>query len=282
MNELWSRQIQGVQTLYGSRQLRFQDCFQPQWTACLGLPARPGLRILEIGCGPGALAQALHRWYPDAALVGLDRDSRFIDFARRQVPGVTFLEGDAAALPFADGSFDVTISYTVSEHIAPEPFYREQRRVLRPGGLCLVLSCRRSITCPADCLAETETEAAFWQRVQGDDPLRAWGVGRYWQDERQMPLTMEQAGFTGVSTGYVVIPLTPDDPACPRATAQAILDAEQACTEEAVLSTGREDTAPVLEAVRAKYGRRRRLLEAGCRQWDTYTTVNLVLRGIRP
>ena len=36
MNELWSRQIQGVQTLYGSRRLRFQDCFQPQWTACLG------------------------------------------------------------------------------------------------------------------------------------------------------------------------------------------------------------------------------------------------------
>ena len=46
MNELWSRQIQGVQTLYSSRRLRFQDCFQPQWTACLGLPARPGLRIL--------------------------------------------------------------------------------------------------------------------------------------------------------------------------------------------------------------------------------------------
>ena len=181
MNELWSRQLQGVQPPSGGRRPRFQDCIKPHWPARFGLPARPGLRILEIGCGPGALAQALHRWYPDAALVGLDRDSRFIDFARRQVPGVTFLEGDAAALPFADGSFDVTISYTVSEHIAPEPFYREQRRVLRPGGLCLVLSCRRSITCPATCRAETRRRPPSGSASKGMTRCRpgAWaGIGR--------------------------------------------------------------------------------------------------------
>lgn len=281
MHELWSRQIQGIQTLYGSRSLRFQDGYRSQWTELFALPARKGLRILEVGCGPGALTGALCRWYPDAELVGLDRDSRFIAFARAQIPGATFCEGDATALPFPDSSFDVTISYTVSEHIAPDPFYGEQWRVLRDGGICLVLSCRKSIVCPAPCLAETDVEAAFWQSTGDDDTWARYGVGRYWQDERQMPVTMEHNRFAGISTGYVVVSLTPDNPSCPPDMAEAILDAQRAGALEAVLSTGRTDAGPVLDAIQAKYDRRLQLLRDGCRQWDTYTTLNLVLRGVR-
>ncbi len=101
------------------------------------------LRILEIGCGPGALAEALHRWYPNAEIVAIDRDSNFIKYAKENIPGVNFIEGDATALPFEADTFDVTISNTVCEHIEPTMFYAEQKRVLKENGMCLALSARK-------------------------------------------------------------------------------------------------------------------------------------------
>lgn len=120
MNTIWSQHIQGINTLYWSRKLRFDDLFRDQYTKLFSLnPSKP-LHILEIGCGPGALAGALLRWYPRATITAIDRDSAFVEFAGEKEKGITFLEGDATALPFADNSFDVTISNTVAEHIDPE------------------------------------------------------------------------------------------------------------------------------------------------------------------
>ena len=133
MNTIWSDHIQGVMTLYLSRKLRFHDLFSGQYKALFSLDEEKDLKILEIGCGPGALAGALRRWYPRASITAIDRDSRFIDFARANVEGVEFLEGDAAALPFEDGSVDVTISHTVCEHVPPDSFFAGQRRVLKEG-----------------------------------------------------------------------------------------------------------------------------------------------------
>lgn len=281
MNSLWSENIQGVLTLYLSRKLRFHDSFKKQYTDLFCLDPQKKLRILEIGCGPGALCGALHRWYPNAEIVGIDRDSRFIAFARQHEPGVTFVEGDATRLPFGDGSFDVTISYTVSEHIEPNLFYAEQKRVLRKGGVCLVLSCRRSISCPADCLRETDTERAFWQSIADDGAIEKYGVGRYWMTEQQLPVTMEQHGFSDVSTGFTVVSLTPDHPACPAEMAEDIINAERHGALEAVLHTHQENAAAIADAVNAKYDLRLALLQSGDRQWDTYTTVNMVLRGVK-
>ena len=63
------------------------------------------------------------------------------------------MEGDATALPFQSNTFDVTISNTVCEHVKPAKFYGEQLRVLKPGGICLVLSSRKGINIAASCLA---------------------------------------------------------------------------------------------------------------------------------
>ena len=129
MNTLWSDHVQGVQTLYLSRKLRFDDQFFAQYQKVFNLDQTAELRILEIGCGPGALAEALHRWYPRAHITGVDRDSNFVSFAAENIPGVTFCEGDATRLPFEDGSFDVTISNTVSEHIEPEAFWKDNAKM---------------------------------------------------------------------------------------------------------------------------------------------------------
>ena len=110
MNVIWSKYVQGTKTLYYTRKLRFDDMFAEQYKVLFDLDASKGLKILEIGCGPGALAGALYRWYPNAEITAIDRDSEFICFAKEHEEGIEFIEGDATALPFEDNAFDVTIS----------------------------------------------------------------------------------------------------------------------------------------------------------------------------
>ena len=113
MNNIWSEHIQGIKTLYLSRKLRFDDAFFDQYDRLFHLDHDRELKILEIGCGPGALAESLHRWYPRAQITAIDRDSSFITFAQKNIAGINFIEGDATHLPFENGTFDVTISNTV-------------------------------------------------------------------------------------------------------------------------------------------------------------------------
>ena len=70
MNHFWSDRIQSIGTLDSSRKLRFSDRFQNAYTELFRL--EEGARILEIGCGTGALCRALKRWYPPAEVVGLE------------------------------------------------------------------------------------------------------------------------------------------------------------------------------------------------------------------
>ena len=200
MNTVWSDNIQGVMTLYLSRRLRFDDIFAEQYLKHFALDPAKELKILEIGCGPGALAEALTRWYPKGRITGIDRDSAFLAFAKKQLPSAVFLEGDAAALPFEDGTFDVTVSHTVQEHVEPKAFWGEQRRVLKSGGICLCLSARKGIRRPAPCLEMTAEEKEFWSRQpDGEAELEKYQVGRYAVTEERLPAIMETYGFDGVS-----------------------------------------------------------------------------------
>jgi SAM-dependent methyltransferase len=72
------------------------------------LPIERGMRVLDVGCGPGRHAHALAR--QGVEVVGIDISQRFVDLATAGAPpGATFHRGDARALAF-DGEFDVTIS----------------------------------------------------------------------------------------------------------------------------------------------------------------------------
>ena len=288
MNTAWSSYIQGANTLYYSRRLRFDDRFRAQYLPLFRLDESAPLRILEIGCGPGALAGALRRWYPRAEITGLDRDSEFIRFAKEHEPGVSFIEGDIAALPFPDNAFDAVISNTVSEHVEPGAFYGEQRRVLKEGGACLVLSSRKGISVAAPCVKPTEYEEQFWRRIsQYDNTMSRYAVCRYPMNEAELPAAMEKHGFSGVSTGFVAVALTPDNPALSPALARAIideplyndLDAVDAALRSLPEHVTREEAEEMKRLARERHRARAALYERGEKQWDMSVSLIMVIRG---
>lgn len=282
MNTVWSENVQGVMTLYLSRKLRFDDVFFSQYEKVFRLDPAKKIRILEVGCGPGALSDALHRRYPAAGIVAVDRDSNFISFAKENVPGVEFLEGDATALPFEDDSFDVTISNTVQEHIEPSAFWGEQYRVLKSGGVCLCLSTRKSIVCTAPCLEATEEEKEFWaSQPDGRAELEKYQVCRYPSSEAEIPAAMEKYGFRDVTTGYALIDLTPDDPKFSAKMAEAMIEAERQSSAEGIRSTRSPDVCRMLKINDEKFDRRLALYRSGVKQWDTATSVIMILRGVK-
>lgn len=282
MNNIWSENIQGVMTLYLSRKLRFDDLFFEQYKKTFALDKTANIRILEIGCGPGALSESLHRWFPKSHITAIDRDSNFISFARENIPGIDFKEGDATKLPFEDQSFDVTISNTVQEHIEPTAFWGEQHRVLKPGGVCLCLSARKGLHCTAPCLETTTEEKEFWESLaNSNDTFEKYGVGKFAMSEAELPASMEQNGFFDITTGYAVIDLTPDASKYSPKMAETMIEAMRQNDLEAILSVRSPYAEKAISAVNAKYDRRIRLYHEGIKQWDTSVSMTLILRGIK-
>ena len=290
MNENWSKYVQGINTLYSSRKLRFDDMFSEQFINAFHIDREKKVRILEIGCGPGALAGALHRWYPNAEITGLDLDTAFIRFAKENEKGVTFLEGDAQKLPFEDESFDVTISNTVSEHIPPEAFFGEQMRVLKKGGICLVLSARKGYRQKSQFEKKTEFEDKFWERVlQFDDSMERFSVGKYGMNEQSLPKTMEEYGFQSVSTAYAVSNLTPDNEGIPKEMAVSMinasryndLDAIQSVLETMPERVTKEEIEEMTRLANRKYDLRIQKYLAGEKEWDTTVSIAMIVRGVK-
>lgn len=290
MNTIWSDYVQNIGTLYFSRTLRFSDEYKEKYMGAFRMDDKK--RILEIGCGPGALTQSLTRWYPDAEIIGTDRDAAFIEFAKQQAPDIVFMEADATALPFEDNSFDVVISNTVQEHIEPSKFFGEQFRVLKPGGICLVLSARRGINITADCIAQQSSfEETIWRKAEPfyQNINQEYNVGRYAMSESELPAAMEKYGFHQVSTDYLTVNLTPDNPENSQDLAHAMINAHRQTNIDAVNSLTRiapgvvneEEISEMKKLIHEKYDKRVAFYNAGIKQWDTSMSLTMVLRGVK-
>ncbi len=107
---------------------------------CLAAELRPGARVLDAGCGPGALARWIAEHEPRAPLTLLDASPAMLERAAA-VPG-RHVRGDLLALPFPDGVFDIVTCAWALETVAdPARALAELQRVLAPGGLLCYCFC---------------------------------------------------------------------------------------------------------------------------------------------
>lgn len=102
--------------------------------------------ILDIACGTGDMAIKMVKTIPGAKVTGIDLSPGMLDEGRRKVTEaglsekIVLLEGDSLKMPFEDGSFDaITVAFGVRNFENLEQGYREMWRVLKPGGVLVVL-----------------------------------------------------------------------------------------------------------------------------------------------
>jgi ubiquinone/menaquinone biosynthesis C-methylase UbiE len=163
-----------------------------------GTELAPGTRLLEVGCGVGAVLAVLGQEFPGVRLFGVDIEPKQLEFAgghlARAGVEATLQQADALALPFEDEFFDHVWMMWFLEHVADPPAaLREARRVLVPDGAITAIevdysTCYASPSTPA-------VEALIRAMVQG---MAAAG----WSDAgTRLPGWLREAGFRDVEEG---------------------------------------------------------------------------------
>jgi ubiquinone/menaquinone biosynthesis C-methylase UbiE len=118
--------------------VRYHDSFAPVTRQAIeplldAAGVRPGLRVLDVACGPGYVTAAAANRGIEA--LGVDFSSEMVAEARRRYPELQFMEGDAEGLTLPNESFDAVVFNFGMLHFArPERALSEAHRVLKPGG----------------------------------------------------------------------------------------------------------------------------------------------------
>jgi len=99
---------------------------------------RPGLDVLDVGCGTGEIASRIVKEFSPAHVTGIDLAATHIHLAKerfKDASSLSFQQGDATALPFGENTFDVALCRHMLQAV-PEPMkvIGEMIRVIRPGG----------------------------------------------------------------------------------------------------------------------------------------------------
>jgi SAM-dependent methyltransferase len=136
---------------------RYSVLLSPQLADVAGV--RAGERILDVGCGPGALTAELVRRVGPAAVSAVDPSESFVAAARERHPEVSVERASAERLPFADDAFDAALAQLVVHFMSdPGAGVAEMRRVTREGGV---------------------VAACVWDHAGGQGPLSAfWEVAK--------------------------------------------------------------------------------------------------------
>lgn len=138
---------------------------------------RPGLTVLDCGCGPGTITAGLAKLVAPGHVVGVDLHADRLAVARAAaaelgLANLRYETGDIHALPFPAATFDAALVHAVVEHL-PDPVaaLTEVRRVLKPGGVIGVRSPEHgmALIAPADPLLERWH--ALFERMRAEHGL---------------------------------------------------------------------------------------------------------------
>ena len=154
---------------------RYSAPLAPRFAEFAGVTA--GARVLDVGCGPGALtAELVSRGYDVGAV---DPSEQFVDAARARHPEVDVRHASAEELPFGDAEFDAALAQLVVHFMAdPVAGLRETARVTRVGGL---------------------VAACVWDHAEGGGPLAA-----FWDAAHELdPDAEDESRLAGARRGHL-------------------------------------------------------------------------------
>ena len=156
---------------------RYSTQLAPQLAELGGV--RAGHRVLDVGCGPGALTGELVRRVGDGAVSAVDPSEAFVDAAKARHPEVDVQKASAEALPFEDSSFNATFALLVVHFMAdPVVGLREMKRVTNLGG---------------------SVSVSVWDHAGDRTPLAA-----FWQAARELdPDVHDESGLAGAREGHL-------------------------------------------------------------------------------
>ena len=133
----------------------------------LGPALGPGMKVLDIGTGPGVIPLHLMRFYPGAHFIGLDISLDMLERAKenrtRRQASLKLLAGDGEILPFGDKTLDVITSFFALHHMdEPERLLKEVDRVLASDGELLIMDFRRDMSRPLFRMLDASWQFAFF------------------------------------------------------------------------------------------------------------------------
>lgn len=162
------------------------DRFMGSWSRLLApqladlAGVRPGQRVLDVGCGPGALVGELVQRLAPADIAAVDPSEPFVAAVRDRYPEVDVHQATAEALPFPDDMFDAALAQLVV-HFMTDPVrgLAEMARVTRRGGV---------------------VAASVWDHGQGRGPH-----GPFWTAALELdPEAVDQSRLAGARPGHLV------------------------------------------------------------------------------
>jgi SAM-dependent methyltransferase len=156
---------------------RYSVPLAPQLADLAGVVA--GQRVLDVGCGPGALTAELVGRVGAGAVSAIDPSEPFVAAVRDRHPGVSVQRAAAEQLPFADRSFDAALAQLVVHFMAdPVAGLREMARVTRNGGV---------------------VAACVWDHAGGQGPLNL-----FWTAVRELDPTIDdESRLAGARQGHL-------------------------------------------------------------------------------
>jgi SAM-dependent methyltransferase len=141
--------------------------------------AKAGQRVLDVGCGPGALVAELVRRVGPECVTAVDPATQFIEAARARNPGVSVGVASAEELPFGDNEFDASLAQLVVHFMSdPVAGLKEMARVTRSDGV---------------------VAACVWDHAGGEGPLSPFWDAVHTLD----PDAPDESGLAGARAGHL-------------------------------------------------------------------------------